>query len=92
MPKVVRAFVDLHACGAVDIQGSPNVYVNGSPVHRVSDADSCGGVQVEGSPNVYANNLKIARIGDNNSGCPSPPCVKPPPSPEVTGSPNVYAN
>jgi len=90
MPKAVRVG-DVHACGSVATQGSPNVLVNGIPVHRCTDADNVGchtAVQVACSPNVLANGLGIARIGDNHGGdaCPHAP------NPHVTGSPNVYAN
>lgn len=91
MPRVCR-IGDVHACGAVAQTGSPNVFVNGIAVHRISDIDvHCGPtIQIEGSGTVFANNLGFARIGDNHAGC---PCDPPhPPSPHVTGSPNVFAN
>ena len=88
MPAVCRSGIDVHSCGSVDVQGSPDVFVNGFPVHRVGDGDSHGGVQAEGSDTVYANGLAFARVGDANGGCPLP-C---PPNPEATGSPDVFAD
>ena len=87
MKAVCRAGVDTHSCGSLDIEGSPNVFVNGHPVHRVGDGDSHGGVQAEGSSTVFVNGRAIARVGDNNGGCPIP-CA---PNPEATGSENVFA-
>lgn len=50
---------------------SPNVFVNGIPVHRQGDswAPHCcvtchGSVLAAGSPNVFVNGMEIARIGD----------------------------
>ena len=50
---------------------SPNVYVNGIPVHRVGDswavhcAPIChGGSLAIGSPTVFVNGRAIGRIGD----------------------------
>ena len=57
--------------------GSPSVFANNIPVHRVSDVniphpipmpiciDHGGTSLITGSPNVYANNLKLGRIGDS---------------------------
>jgi len=56
-----------------NIQGSPNVFVNSTPVHREGDAwDShgCGvciphaGSLSKGSSTVFVNGSGIARIGD----------------------------
>ena len=58
MPAIVRVG-DPHACGAVAIAGSPNVFVNGMAVHRVGDADSHGTVQAEGSPNFFVNGRAV---------------------------------
>lgn len=65
-----------------NIQGSPNVFVNGRPVHRVGDAYAphcapcikgrpChGAVLANGSPNVFVNGKQVGRIGDPVScGC-----------------------
>ena len=90
MPAIVRVG-DPHACGAVAIEGSPNTFVNGKPVHCVGDADSHGTVQAQGSPNVFVNGRAVARVGDNHSGCPEPDPPHPP-SPHSAGSPNVFVN
>ena len=87
MKAVCRAGADAHSCGSSDTEGSPNVFVNGYPVHRAGDADSHGGVQVEGSATVFVNGRPVARLGDKNSGCPVP-CA---PNAEASGSPNVFA-
>jgi len=80
---------DAHACGAKASTGSPNVNVNGLPVHRVTDKDvHCGTTtQVEGSPSVFANGLAFACIGDKHAGDPCPH----PPSPQSEGSGSVFA-
>ncbi len=52
-----------HYCGLADhdmgpaIEGSPNVFVNGLPIHRDGDKISCGDVADNGSPDVFANEL-----------------------------------
>lgn len=71
------------------VQGSPNVFVNGIEVHRVTDlwgSHCCGvschtGTLKEGSTTVYANGLNIGRIGDPVD------CG----SYVVTGSPDTFA-
>lgn len=90
MPAVVR-IGDPHACGAVAVGGSSNVFVNGIAVHRAGDADSHGATQAQGSGNVLVNGKGVARVGDCHGGCPA---VDPPhpPSPHSGGSPNVFAN
>ena len=55
-------------------QGSPNVFVNGRALHRVSDhwqAHTCPAIPEthdstlgSGSSTVYANGLSVGRIGD----------------------------
>lgn len=89
MPAVCRVG-DKHACGAIAGSGSPNVFVNGIPVHRIGDIDiHCGTtIQIAGSPTVFANNRGVARIGDNHAGDPCPH----PPNPQVEGSPDVFAD
>jgi uncharacterized Zn-binding protein involved in type VI secretion len=77
----------VHFCGSVDTEGSGNVFINGSPAHRIGDGDSHGGIQAEGSPNVFVNNIPLARVGDNNIDE-----LLHPPNPEAVGSPNVYCN
>ena len=58
------------------IEGSPNVFVNGSPVNRVGDAwaihcnssPSChDAVSSSGSGTVFINNAAACRIGDDIS-------------------------
>ena len=71
-------------------QGSPNVFTNNIPQHRLTDAWSAhccgppchGSVLCAGSPNVFANTLAVARKGD-------PVCCG---SACATHSPNVFAN
>lgn len=71
-------------------QGSPNVFVNDRPVHRLGDhwvTHCCpppchDGVASSGSPNVFANDKARCRIGDAVS------CG----SSMATGSPNVFVN
>jgi uncharacterized Zn-binding protein involved in type VI secretion len=54
------------------VGSSPDVYVNGIPVHRQGDgwADHCykrschAGSLAKGSGTVYVNNKQISRIGD----------------------------
>lgn len=94
MPAVARLgdVCSGHSCWPPrpNVQASPNVHVNGIPVHRLTDgwASHCcgpvchGGSTVSGSPNVHANGLARARIGDAVS------CG----STVAEGSPNVFAN
>ncbi len=71
------------------IQGSPTVFVNSRPVHRVTDAwavhccgPSCHGAELAcGSSTVFADGLQIGRVGD---------CVSCG-SAVMTGSHNVFA-
>ena len=54
-------------------EGSPNVFINGQPVHRVGDAwavhcDSSGchpSTTASGSSSVFCNGKPVARIGDD---------------------------
>lgn len=69
--------------------GSPNIYVNSIPAHRVTDTWEvhCAGIchnsqMAAGSPNVFFNTLSAARVGDA-IGCTST---------AATGSPNVFIN
>jgi uncharacterized Zn-binding protein involved in type VI secretion len=91
MPAVCRAGIDTHACGSLDTGGSPDVFVNGAPVHRRTDSQSHGGVQEECSPTVFANGLGVARVGDYSEGEPPPP-TQHDDHPEASGSPNVFAD
>ncbi len=52
-------------------QGSPDVFVEGLPVHRDGDRVECGTVADNGSPNVYANGSSggsTAFLGDDDGG------------------------
>jgi len=59
----------------VNDSGSPNVFVNSMPIHRLGDhwithcdSHSChDGVDASGSPSVFANGRVVARIGDSIS-------------------------
>lgn len=70
-------------------EGSPNVFVNGKPVHRVGDhwaTHCCGptchdGTASSGSGSVFVNGKAICRVGDTIS-CGDTMCE---------GSPNVFA-
>lgn len=86
MPQVCR-IGDPHACGNTDAGGSPDVFVNGIPVHRIGDGHAHGAVQVGGSWTVFANGRGVARIGDEQS----TDDLLHPPNPQVSGSPDVYA-
>ena len=48
-------------------QGSPNVYINNKPAHRLGDSDSRGDVMINGSSTVFINNKKATRVGDSDS-------------------------
>lgn len=53
-------------------QGSPDVFVNGIPVHRVGDLwgpHSCDGpphtsILIQGAPGVLVNGQPVGRVGD----------------------------
>lgn len=74
-----------------NIEGSPNVFVNGKAVHRLSDAwavhGACpdhsphGGAASSGSSTVFVNGRPVCRIGDAIS------CG----DTMAEGSPNVFA-
>lgn len=72
-----------------NIQGSPNVFVNGRPAHRVGDAwaaHCCGvpchaGTAAKGSSTVFVNGKPLCRVGDDVD------CG----SKMAQGSPNVFA-
>ena len=73
MPGVARN-AGRDAAGGRDIQGSPNVMVNGSPAVRVGDRiqghgkpPHSGPVMVQGSSTVYVNGKKLCRAGDRAS-------------------------
>ena len=93
MPAVVRLGDSCsgHGCypSRVNDEGSPNVFVNGKPAHRVGDhwtTHCCGipchdGVASSGSSTVFVNGKAICRVGDSVS------CG----STMAEGSPNVFA-
>ena len=89
MPGIARAG-DVHACGAVAVGTSPDVYADGILVHRKGDLDvHCGSAsQVGASPTTYANGIAVARCGDVHSGDPCPH----PPTPHVTCSSTTFAD
>jgi len=76
MPQVVRLgdVCTGHGCwpSRPNAQASPDVFVNGIPWHRQSDAWSShccpppchGGVLAAGLPDVYINGLQAGRQGD----------------------------
>jgi len=63
--SVVRALLDdygqTHSCGhshhsmGPGVQGSPNVFVNGMPIHRNGDLIQCGDRGGNGSTTVFCN-------------------------------------
>ena len=94
MPAVVRLTDECtgHGCypARPNAQGSPDTFVNGLAVHRVTDAweshccgPACHGAQqASGSPNWSVNGLAVARVGDDID------CG----SANATGSPNTFVN
>jgi len=97
MPALVRKgdICSGHQCypPRPSVQGSPNVFTNGIPQHRVSDSwavHCCSGspppchasTQCSGSSTVFANTLPVARRGDRV--CCGSRCVQ--------HSPNVFAD
>tara|TARA_Y100000590_G_scaffold92893_1_gene105130 strand:+ start:2053 stop:2337 length:285 start_codon:yes stop_codon:yes gene_type:complete len=92
MPAVTRLgdVCTGHGCfpSRPNVSASPNVFVNGIPVHRVGDSwdvHCCGvchsGVLASGSSTVFANVKQVGRIGD------AVDCG----SSVASGSGNVYA-
>ncbi len=88
MPAACRAGADAHSCGSSDASGSPNVFINGFPAHRLTDGHGHGATQIEASATVFINGLGLARVGDNQSG----DGLLHAPNPEASGSPNVFAD
>ena len=96
MPKVAR-LGDPFTCGDTVQSASPNVYANGTPVARLTDAttgDPCGAPPTRvaaGSGTVFANGLPLARLGDalTPHSCPS---SSPHGGSISGGSPNVTAD
>jgi uncharacterized Zn-binding protein involved in type VI secretion len=75
MPQVVRKGDICTGHGGYpsreNIQGSPDVFVNETPAHRVGDAwavhcnNSChAGNLAQGSSNVFVNDKQLGRVGD----------------------------
>jgi len=65
-----------HNCTGPATQGSPNVYVNGRPAHRLGDAGihaACCGpntwVAAAGSGTVFINSKAAVREGDKTTHC-----------------------
>jgi uncharacterized Zn-binding protein involved in type VI secretion len=81
-----------HGRSGTNSVGSPNVFINGEPAHRLSDTGptNCphGGTfeSVEGSSTVFVNGRPLTRIGDTTQ-CLS--CGKA--GNHVSGSPDVFA-
>ncbi len=81
-----------HGCfpSRANTAGSPDVFVNGRPWHRVGDGwaeHCCGGnchvgTLAAGSPTVYANGKAAGRVGDPVT------CG----STAASGSPDVFCN
>lgn len=73
-----------------NVGGSPNVFINGIPAHRVGDLWPTHnnpfapheGVLAQGSPNVFVNGMPLGRVGDKIS------CG----DTVAQGSPNVFVN
>ncbi len=96
MPDVAR-IGDPFSCGDTVKSGSANVYANGIPVGRLTDAttgDPCGAPSTiisSGSGTVFVNGIPLARVGDSlvPHACPS----SAPHGGSITaGSPNVTAD
>jgi uncharacterized Zn-binding protein involved in type VI secretion len=81
-----------HGRAGTNNTGSPNVFVNGLPLHRLTDTGptNCphGGTfaSTSGSGTVFCNGLPVTRIGDATT-CQSCGIV----GSHVSGSPNVFA-
>jgi len=96
MPAVTR-ISDPYSCGDTSAAGSGNVFVNGLPVSRITDAttgDPCGApptIAAAGSGTVFANGLPVCRVGDAlvPHACPS---SSPHGGTFSAGSPNVTAD
>ena len=80
-----------HGRAGTDNTGSPNVFVNGMPLHRLTDTGptNCphGGTfaSTSGSGTVFCNGLPVTRIGDATT-CQNCGIV----GSHVSGSPNVF--
>lgn len=77
MPGATRESQD--QAGGTNIEGSPDVFTNGTPQVRVTDdvqghgeCPHCGPVMAEGSETVFVNYLAACREGDKATcGCPA---------------------
>lgn len=97
MPGIVRKSQDKHIGHASAtpnpfhqtpyVQGSPNVFVNGTSAVRIGDKTSCGDAAAKGSPSVFVNSIAVHRKGDKTSGHQSWR-----PNAALTASGNVFAN
>jgi uncharacterized Zn-binding protein involved in type VI secretion len=96
MPGIVRKSQDKHVGHAASkqpfhqtfyIEGSPNVFVNGTGTVRIGDKTSCGDPATQGSPSVFANGIAVHRKGDATGGHQA--WV---PNSALTSSGNVFAN
>ena len=84
MPGANRVTSD--TAGGTNIEGSPDVFVNGTAKTRIGDdvqghgrCPHCGPVMAEGSGTVFVNNIPACRAGDRATcGC------------AATGSDNVF--
>lgn len=82
MPQVATATDENTLVGGVQIKsGSPNVFVKGKPVARVTDpviphlvGIHRNPIMIEGSPNVFVNGLAMCREGDR-ANCDHPAIV-----------------
>lgn len=82
-----------HGRSGTNASGSPNVFIEGLPAHRLGDTGPCncphGGTfsTTSGSPNVFVNGIPLSRIGDSTAcmGCGIG-------GTHVSGSPTVTAN
>lgn len=96
MPAVAR-IGDSMGRGDVVRAGSPNVYANGIPVARLTDATTGHGcwpatILATGSGTVFANGIPISRIGDSNVAHTCPDIPETHSEAIVSGSPNVHAD
>lgn len=82
-----------HGRNGANVQVSPDVWVNGLGVHRLTDTGDCrcphGGIykSTEGSPDVFVNGLPVTRIGDTTT-CTSCGMT----GNHTGGSPDVWVN
>jgi uncharacterized Zn-binding protein involved in type VI secretion len=81
-----------HGRSGTNQTGSPNVFVNGKPVHRLQDTGAAhcphGGTfqSIKGSSSVFVNGQPVTRLGDTTA-CLA--CGQA--GTHTNGSPNVFA-